>query len=302
VIGTGLILASSAIIIVNWPVAKFSAFLTPVYNHFAVLSSDPVNPNVMAGSLVILLPVPLACILFYSSQMSRFLRAMATVAASSMVVVLGLTLSRGAWIAFGMVLVILVMLRWRWGWIFVAVGLLTGIGIVTWLGITPIMNAIFSNTTLGGLDGRYEVWSRAIYMIQDFAFTGIGMGSFGKVADTLYPFYAIIPGRIPHAHNLFLQIAVDLGLPGLITWLSIFFTIGFISLKIYLIGRSMRDKLAMAIGSAILCSQVALALHGLTDAVTWGMVRSAPIIWALWGFAASGWNIYRGYYSNPGPD
>jgi putative inorganic carbon (HCO3(-)) transporter len=302
VIGTGLILASSSIIIVNWPVDKFSAFLTPVYNHFSVLSGDPVNPNVMAGSLVILLPIPLGFILFYWSQMSRILRSMATVATLSMVVVLGLTLSRGAWTAFGMVLVILVILRWKRGWIFVAAGLLTGVGIVSWLGITPTINAIFSNTTLGGMDGRYEVWSRALYMIQDFTFTGIGMGSFGNVADTLYPFYAIAPGRIPHAHNLFLQIAVDMGLPGLITWLSIFFTIGFISWKIYQIGRSTGDKLAMAIGSALLCSQVALASHGLTDAVTWGMVRSAPIIWALWGIAASGWNIYRGYYIYPALD
>ena len=69
--------------------------------------------------------------------------------------------------------------------------------------------------TLGSLEGRIEVWSRAISMIQDFLFTGIGRGSFGPLADTLYPFFLAAPGTGPHAHNLFLQVAVDLGILGL---------------------------------------------------------------------------------------
>jgi putative inorganic carbon (HCO3(-)) transporter len=45
----------------------------------------------------------------------------------------------------------------------------------------------------------------------------------------------------------------------------------------------------------LLCSQVALVVHGLTDAVTWGMVRPAPLVWALWGLAmASGYVVKTG--------
>jgi putative inorganic carbon (HCO3(-)) transporter len=39
-------------------------------------------------------------------------------------------------------------------------------------------------------------------------------------------------------------------------------------------------------------SQLALAVHGITDAVTWGMVRPAPLIWALWGLAIAAWYAY----------
>ena len=34
-------------------------------------------------------------------------------------------------------------------------------------------------------------------------------------------------------------------------------------------------------------NQVALVTHGIVDAVTWGMVRTAVIVWTLWGLAAA---------------
>jgi hypothetical protein len=39
----------------------------------------------------------------------------------------------------------------------------------------------------------------------------------------------------------------------------------------------------------LLGAQVALILGGITDAVTWGMVRSAPLVWGLWGLAVASW-------------
>jgi putative inorganic carbon (HCO3(-)) transporter len=44
----------------------------------------------------------------------------------------------------------------------------------------------------------------------------------------------------------------------------------------------------------LLCSQLALGVHGLFDAVTWGMVRPAPLIWAIWGLALAAGNFYLG--------
>ena len=48
-------------------------------------------------------------------------------------------------------------------------------------------------------------------MIQDFPFSGIGAGTFESVANVLYPFFLAGPdAKIPHAHNLLLQVAVIL--------------------------------------------------------------------------------------------
>jgi putative inorganic carbon (HCO3(-)) transporter len=151
------------------------------------------------------------------------------------------------------------------------------------------LDILLSNDTLGSLNGRMEVWSRAIYMIQDFPFTGIGMGTFTPVADALYPFFLAEPGSISHAHNLFLQVGVDLGIPGLLAWLAIWMLVLVTAWQVYQHGRAIHDGWVMGLGAALCCSQLALVTHGLLDAVTWGMVKPAPIVWALWGLTmASG--------------
>jgi O-antigen ligase len=62
----------------------------------------------------------------------------------------------------------------------------------------------------GTLASRLEVWQRGWMMVQDFAFTGIGIGTFNVVAHALYPFFIAAPDElVPHAHNQFLEVAVD---------------------------------------------------------------------------------------------
>jgi putative inorganic carbon (HCO3(-)) transporter len=135
-------------------------------------------------------------------------------------------------------------------------------------------------------------------MIQDFPFTGVGMGTFTAVADRLYPFFLYAPGTVEHAHNLFLQVAVDLGLPGLVAWLAILLGLGYSAgwlVKIssgdahVLPGRSlaMTGRWRLGLAAGLLAALVALVVHGLTDAVTWGMVRPAPLVWLLWGLIAA---------------
>lgn len=53
-------------------------------------------------------------------------------------------------------------------------------------------------------------------MVADFPFTGAGMGTFNDVGALLYPFYEV---NNPGTHNWYLQVGVDLGIPGLITLL-----------------------------------------------------------------------------------
>ena len=200
--------------------------------------------------------------------------------------------------AFAIALVVMILLRWRWGWLsLLAGGLAGGIGIYN-LGINTFLEYLLRSDTIGGIDGRIEIWSRAIYMIQDFPFTGIGMGSFTKVADTLYPFFLASPGQVPHAHNLFLQIAVDLGIPGLIAWLAVLLLVVTQAWQVYRLGKTGQDAIATGLGAGLLGSQLALVVHGMTDAVTWGMVKPAPLVWVVWGLAIAGGNIYRNSMNN----
>jgi len=114
-------------------------------------------------------------------------------------------------------------LRWplvRWLVLFFCIALI----LLLWHGgaqqLQHWADLLSTTGTVTSLAGRQEVWSRALYMIQDFPYTGIGLGTFDRVQPLLYPFF-LHSGEAHHAHNLFLQVAVDLGLPGLIAYLAL---------------------------------------------------------------------------------
>lgn len=151
------------------------------------------------------------------------------------------------------------------------------------MGIERVLDAVLVNATLSGIGGRTQIWNRAIYMIQDFPITGVGMGLFGDVADAFYPFTSTEPGQISHTHQLFLQVAVDLGVPGFIAWLTILVLVLMSAFRLYKKGLITKKQWVAGFGAGLLGSQMALCLHGLVDAVTWGMVRPAPFVWGIWG-------------------
>jgi putative inorganic carbon (HCO3(-)) transporter len=292
VIAASLFLALMAPFSVQWGVSKFPFIPATLYERFTQVFSDAVNPNVMAGSLVLLLPVSLGWLLFGWRQVGNRQRLWAGAAVLAALAVVLLTQSRGAWLALGAAVLVMVALRWRWGWL-ASLGLsLAGFVASYLIGFSRIADALARSATLGSLDGRLEVWTRAVFLIQDFPFTGVGMGAFGRTADILYPFFLYAPGKIDHAHNLFLQVAVDLGVPGLIAWSAALALVCLASWRLYRLGRIKMNAMAAGLGAGLLCSQVAMVVHGLTDAVTWGMVKPAPLVWVVWALAVAGQAVY----------
>jgi putative inorganic carbon (HCO3(-)) transporter len=287
----GLILAIIAPISVEWSVNKSFFIPDKIYKHLPLLARDTIHPNVMAGNLTLLIPLPLSWLLLNKNRKLWWISVLATIILLAMLVILALTKSRGAWLALGVVLVSMLLIRWRRAWIGVAVcGVIISIFIIP-IGLKPMVEALMTSSNLSTLEGRQEVWSRALYMIQDFAFTGVGLGTFEDVADAMYPFFLSSPGSIHHAHNLFLQIAVDLGIPGLIAWLAVL-SVSFVSAwQLYRYGLTSMERDIAILGFALLYSQVGLIVHGLTDSVTWGMVKIAPLVWVLWGVTAAGVNL-----------
>ncbi len=281
----GLALALSAPFSVQWVAGKIPFISQALFERFVVRITDAIHPNVLAGNLILLLPIPLSWLLFDWENIRWPMRVGLSSTILAMLAVLLLSESRGSWVAIAAVIAVLAILRWRWGWLMIMfVGLLAAFGIYK-LTIPTFLDLIASGMTTGGFDGRLDIWSRAFLIIRDFPFTGIGLGSFGKVADSIYPFSLYPQASIPHAHNLFLQVAVDLGLPGLIAWLAILFVVFTASWKVFRIGRRSHSGWAAGLGAGLVGSQVAMVIHGLTDAVTWGMVRPAPIVWGIWGIA-----------------
>lgn len=301
--GVGLGLSLVAPVTVGW-FSRVKLFVIPtrVYEVLPTLVSDTIHPNMMAGALAMLLPFPLAILLLSSPDalpsvagtvpviVARLLdgrwfrRLWCGVATLLMLAVLVLTKSRGGWMAGVVALFIILVRRQRYFLWLIPVALL-GVGVLAWQGQLPVLfDVIGSSGAISGWEGRVEVWSRALYMIQDFPFTGIGVGTFQPVANILYPFFLAGPdAEIPHAHNLLLQVGVDLGIPGLVSFLAILLLAlwsAFGSARFY---RRVGDGALAAVAWAGLASLVGMLVHGMLDATTWIIGRGAFVPWAVIG-------------------
>jgi putative inorganic carbon (HCO3(-)) transporter len=238
------------------------------------------NANLAGGTVALLLPVPLGYVLFGSRRWVRIGAMLETVALSTLLL---LTFSRGAMLAFGAaLLVMLVAYDRRW---LALVGAVLVVGAVLLVTgqldsiLDPVRNGSITDS-VQGLDSRLELWSRGIYMMQDFAFTGLGMGMVEKVLPLLYPTFLIPPSTdVEHVHNLYLEFGAELGFPGLIIVLAqllLLFFLGWRSVQ------QSRGTTWGALASGLLGTVVVLAVHGLVDTIPFSP-KAYLIIWALFG-------------------
>jgi len=296
VVGLGVALALLALVGVKWSPGKLFA-LSQLYERLPLLLPDPIHPNVMAGALSLIIPIALSLTLSgwaWGDKGDRgippHLCRLAMGASSlAMSCILLLTKSRGAYMAFIVALLVVGGLHSRR----VLTGLpvvLAGLTAIWWrMGTQPLMDWLMSTRALGGWEGRQEVWSRAAYMMQDFPFTGIGMGTFNQIANVMYPFFLAGPdAEVPHAHNLFLQVGVDLGFPGLIAYLALLMLCFWMACQVRI--RSPVPSFQAALAAGLLGSLATLVVHGLTDAVMW-VAKPAVITWALFGLTTALYNL-----------
>lgn len=299
VVAAGLTAALVAPVAVTWVTdIKFTFIPETFYEQLPLFTSTPINPNVLAGVLVLALPVPLALLMFGGlagvGRSGRVERAAATAAVAGMAAIIVLTKSRGALLAGAVAALGLVLLRWRRGWIAIVLAVLLA-GLAAWaIGFGQVLEMLNSTGSTVGGPGRLEIWTRGIYLVEDFPFTGIGMGTFKEVTNGLYPFFLLGPDAdIPHAHNLFLQVAVDLGIPGLVAWLSLLILVIAAAWRVYWRGRREGSTWAMGLGAGLLGSQVALVVHGMLDAAVWG-AHSGLVVWGLWGLCMASSSLRQG--------
>jgi len=269
--GIGLAIVSPPL--VAWK-SEFRLFHLPLYDKLTSLPIDlgeTIHANVLAGVLVLILPLLLILTLQKSSR-TLFVLLFLFVTG-----ILVLTQSRGGYLAVAVALPLVVMLRWpRLFYTIFPIGIATVL-FIQQAGAQFIVDQLSSDSSLGGWDGRLDIWTQSLSALHDFAFTGIGIGTFTLVLPLLYPLRVNIEGY-PHAHNLFLQIGLDLGLPGLIAYLAILINL-FVMLIVTL--RSQYTTAlhrTLAIGAT--GSLVGMLVHGLLDAVTWG-TKLAFVPWVL---------------------
>jgi len=236
----GLLIAGAAITLlaplgINW-VSKFPA-LAPILGRIPAVfqgvfagAESGFSPNQVAGALLYVLPLTIAFTLYAPAE-QRFRRASWWIVgglALLMTGVLVLTQSRGGLLGFGVALLAMLLLPLRWGrWLLMGGTALIVLAAPFWF--DPALALMGGVEVAGGdidvntLASRQEIWTRALYGIQDFSFTGMGLGTFRAVMPLLYPMFTVAPDvDLAHAHNFFLQTALDFGVPGLVALLAMY--------------------------------------------------------------------------------
>ena len=196
-----------------------------------------------------------------------------------------LTQSRGGLLGLALALGVLLLLMGRRGWLLLGVGL--ALGVVGLLLVGPgrvadsLLYANNSSLLYGPLGLRLQIWQRGWQALADFPFTGVGLGSFRYLLAEFYPLPDLKGAGVnvvdlAHAHNLFLQTALDLGWLGLAAFALLW------GVAVACLGQLGRRVAAWdrywVLGLA--GSLLAYLLYSLTDAVALGS-RPGVAFWFL---------------------
>jgi O-antigen ligase len=167
--------------------------------------------------------VALACYLVFlfssRSRSSGRVRALYAGIMMVLLIALGLTFTRSAWLgcAFGF-LVLLASIRWRWVvW-----------GCVAFLALFLLLPATFQNRLYSSFDlsdtttrGRIELVRTGMQMISENPWTGVGPATV-QFEALAYRQENELPAYLyQHMHNNLVQIAAEMGIPAAVAWLSL---------------------------------------------------------------------------------
>lgn len=175
------------------------------------------NPNILAGYLDGIICLAFGLFVKAANYAQRIVLGVFMVAAAAC---LAMTYARGACLVIAVIFVLYGMLKdWR---VLLACIVVGGALLLTDPVLYERLTSVFTKVDTSA-EMRLAFWESTIAMIQDHPFLGIGWGAYWMVYPE-YDFY--LQGadiRIVHAHNLYLNYAAEIGIPGAAAFLWFFF-------------------------------------------------------------------------------
>jgi hypothetical protein len=254
-------------------------FISP--NFYTLLSSyshllrivPRYNPN-LSGGLLALFWAPLLVLAWGGgTYLQRAVSGTLCIAVLGLVL---LTQSRGALLGMGVALLVMTSLQhWRWLLFWGAVAVLV-IGALYTIGPDIALAVIFRRGDIlndPDLVARQAYWKHAIDLIQIYPLTGIGLGMV-KAKQLLGG------GSNFHAHNIYLQIGVEMGLPALIVYLAFFVSLLFLLLRQTF---DHRDESRRLLALGLLGTLITFMIHGFFEVITYYASWVPLVVWGLFG-------------------
>jgi len=256
---------------------------TAIARFLPKIGSHPIHPNIIGGTVATLFPlyVPLIALTRGDSVQRRWLKGIVragwTLCGAISALGLVLSVSRGAWAALAIVAGLWVIWRiyghrayrrfglsdeaWRWRVTTLVVLIALGAGLVVLLaGLILLGNLPGSDA----LRNRLSLLQDALLLARDYFPIGTGPGTF----EMQYSIYTLLihVGHTTHSHNLFVDLLIEQGLLGLLSYLWL--TVAAVG---YALHRLRKAPLAttwlLEAGLAVLGVQL---LHGLVDDIQYG--------------------------------
>lgn len=179
------------------------------------VSSTLGNPNVYGAYLLLAIPLAAAAIVYFKNILLKVLCAGLT---GLLLFNLLMTYSRGCYLglAFAVGIFVLIMEK-RFVVLFIPALLA-----LPFVLPASIINRFMSIIDFANMDTstifRISIWQGSVRMLQDFWMIGLGQGA--EAFNRVYPFYALAASVAEHAHNTFLQMAIELGVLGLLVFIG----------------------------------------------------------------------------------
>jgi putative inorganic carbon (HCO3(-)) transporter len=239
------------------------------------------NPNLLAGFLVTMMAI--ASGMGYKSDTLK-----SKMVFSALVILFGgclvLTYSRGAWISLLAIIGMYgVLCNRKIFWLLLLLPVIAFFAHDALLErLMSIMNPTDTSSTL-----RLALWESTIAMIMDKPFFGIGWGAYWMVYPDYDFFINNANTKIFHAHNMYLNIAAEIGIPGLITFLSMMY--GHVRLALSSIGGTAQHW-SSGVMLGIVGAICGLIVNGFTDYVLFN-IQLSMLFWLLNALIVVVWQL-----------
>ena len=266
----------------DWTSVRILSF-APLYDYLPQLtlalpgsgvprSTSLFHPREVGATMAMLLPATLGIFLWHRRLWARLAAAAITLLAATLLL---LTQALSALLGLALALTFIAIYWRRWLLLPLLLGLLATAAAILLYGPSRLALLLLDMQNLLGVGFilRLDMWSRALAMIGDMPLTGIGLNNFPVVQSHFYTGYLI--GPEVHAHNLFLQTALDFGLPGLLAFLWLLVAFYHYILRA---ARRVVDRTAQMQLIALAACPLAYLGNGLLDVFTLG---AKPLL-ALW--------------------
>lgn len=292
-VGLGYVALAAILASTRWPSYKLS-FLSGIFAALPSIRSLPISlfaqgltPNQAGGLMATFTAFGVAIALSPApggddaTRWQRRRRIAAGILGACGIIVVFMTGSRAALAAVGVATLVILVLRDR-RWLLLPAAGAVAVAALTIVrpGMPQSLLGIFlrDETLETKLVARLDIWRSVLRAIQDHVFTGIGLGVLNQILPFRYPYETVgLSFTVTHAHDIYLDTALTLGILGLVGLMLILAGImraasaipdGLFAARIYARG--------------MLAATVVFMVFGITDSLSLSTPSSIVLwVWAI---------------------